>query len=153
NPRMRIALLGFGLINGSLARALHARGIGDDVVAWSPTGRGPARAAADGVIVGAPALASLDLVAELASSRGEALPADATVTDVVSTKTMLLAAADAVGLPFVGGHPMAGRETAGYESATADLFEGRPWVIVPGAAARPADIERVDRLATSVGAV
>jgi prephenate dehydrogenase len=47
---------------------------------------------------------------------------------------------------------MAGRETTGVAAATADLFVGRPWVIVPAGPARPIDVERVRALATSVGA-
>ena len=49
------------------------------------------------------------------------------------------ARADAAGLRFVGGHPMAGRETSGYAAADADLFVGRPWVVVPGTADEAAD--------------
>ena len=50
---MRIALLGFGLIGGSIARALHERGTpgpAERIVAWSPSGDGPAVAAREGVI-------------------------------------------------------------------------------------------------------
>jgi prephenate dehydrogenase len=65
----------------------------------------------------------------------------------------VIAAADRAGLPFVGGHPMAGRETSGYGAADPALFEGRPWVVVPGALARPSDVARIEELARSVGAV
>ena len=167
---MRLAILGFGLVGGSLARALHERAPEHTIVSWSPSGRGPARALSDGVIAGvagtmedalqgadvvvlaAPPLASVELLREVANHRGSALADEATVTDVVSTKARLLEAADAAGLPFVGGHPMAGRETAGYEAAEAALFVGRPWVLVPGAHARPTDIERIEAIATAVGA-
>ncbi len=175
---MRIALLGFGLIGGSLARAVRrdsaARELAGtpDIAAWSPTGRGPVRAAAEGivdrasptvadavegadlVILAGPPLACLDLIASLGAqgSGGPSLASGATVTDVASTKRALIAAADRGGLRYVGGHPMAGRETAGYESATADLFTDRPWIVVPGAHARPIDLERVERLARAAGA-
>ncbi len=68
---MRLALLGFGLIGGSIARALHARRGGTNdamtISAWSPSGEGPAAATRDGVIdVAAPdpeaAIAGADLV-------------------------------------------------------------------------------------------
>jgi prephenate dehydrogenase len=167
---MRIAILGFGLIGGSLARALHARGAGHQVVGWSPSGAGATRAAADGilyraassleeavrgadlVVVGAPPLAAIDLVRALPSLFRDAGADGTLVTDVVSTKARLLAAADEVGLRFVGGHPMAGREVSGYEGADADLFVGRPWVIVPGARATAEDALLVEDLARSVGA-
>ena len=51
------------------------------------------------------------------------------------------------GLWFVGGHPMAGLETAGYGAADADLFADRPWIVVPGALAGPSDVARVVDLA------
>jgi prephenate dehydrogenase len=168
---MRIAFLGFGLIGGSVALALHAARPDVALVAWSPTGDGPtaalrhgvladvaptheaAVAGADLVVVAAPPLAAVGLVRDLgAPPLRDALSPDATTTDVVSTKSRLVAAADAAGLPFVGGHPMAGREVTGYAAADAALFVGRPWVVVPGAAARPADIERVEWLAQTCGA-
>jgi prephenate dehydrogenase len=168
---MRIAFLGFGLIGGSVALALHASRPDVALVAWSPTGDGPTAARRDGVladvaptlaaalagadvvVVAAPPLAAVGLVRDLgASPLRDALASDATITDVVSTKSRLVAAADAAGLPFVGGHPMAGREVTGYAAADAGLFVGRPWVVVPGAAARPADVERVEGLAQTCGA-
>lgn len=167
---MRIVLLGFGLIGGSLARAVRLRHPTTVIVAWSPSGGGPRRAVAEGVldasvasvqaglngadliVLAAPPVPSLELLRQLAGPlRGEVRP-EATITDVASTKARLLAVADGAGLPFVGGHPMAGRETAGYESADADLFVDRPWVVVAGHAARPADVERVEWLARAVGA-
>lgn len=47
---------------------------------------------------------------------------------------------------------MAGREVAGFGGARADLFDGRPWVVVPGATARPADVRRIEWLAGACGA-
>jgi prephenate dehydrogenase len=68
------------------------------------------------------------------------------ITDVASTKAALVAHARDRGLRFVGGHPMAGREASGYGAADADLFDGRPWVIV-GDGADDAAAERVRSLA------
>ena len=168
---MRVALIGFGLIGGSLARAVRVRAPESTLVAWSPSGGGPASALADGVlaaaprtveetlvhadivVLAAPPLAALDLLRSLAGPLRSALANGATVTDVVSTKARLVEIADAAGLPFVGGHPMAGRETSGYGSADADLFVGRPWVVVPGRAARAQDVDRVEWLARAAGAV
>src|SRR3977135_3624111 len=51
NPRMRLAILGFGLIGGSVARALRAREPeGWTIAAWAPSGGAPGRAAAEGLI-------------------------------------------------------------------------------------------------------
>jgi prephenate dehydrogenase len=147
---VRIALLGLGLIGGSVARAV--RGPGWQVVAWSPAGTGPARALAQGaideaapsmgeavrgadlVLLAAPPHACLGLLEALASEVGRDLGSDTVISDVASTKVALLTRAAGLGLRFVGGHPMAGRESSGFDAADADLFRGRPWVVVPGAA-------------------
>lgn len=156
-PPARIAFLGFGLIGGSIAKALGAEGPGGHgsergsrpyLSAWTPGGDGPAQAAADGVIdqasrslaealdgadlvvIAAPALDAIALVQRLGSDLATHLAPGAVVTDVTSTKRAIGEAAARSGLPFIGGHPMAGRETSGYESAVAGLFVDRPWVIV-----------------------
>ena len=168
---MRIALLGFGLIGGSIARALRREAGVWTIAAWSPSGDGPQRARSEGIIdeaAGSPAaavrgadlvilagapLACLELIDELGGPLAEALGPDAVVTDVASTKEAMVRRADEAGLRFVGGHPMAGREVTGYGAAEPDLFEGRPWVMVPGAHARRGDLERVEALARACGAV
>ncbi|MGZ3588328.1 MAG: prephenate dehydrogenase [Candidatus Limnocylindrales bacterium] len=164
---MRVALLGLGLIGGSIARALAAAG-GWHVVAWSRTREGPRRALAEGivaavaerpdaavaeaelVVLAAPPLANLALVRLV----GPAVAAHAaTLTDVSSAKAAIAArAAELPELHFVGGHPMSGRETAGYGSSEARLFVGRPWVLVPGPAATASDVARVRGLAEACGA-
>ena len=167
---VHVTFLGFGLIGGSVALALREVG-GWTAAAWSPSGAGPARAIEAGVVDAAPsrlddALADADLVvlaapptaclALLDRLSGEvrtALPGSAVVTDVASTKALLVARALANRLRFVGGHPMAGRETSGFHAATADLFLGRPWVVVPGDPADTVAIERVETLARATGAL
>jgi len=169
---MHLAFLGFGLIAGSIARAVRANPLTSDwsMAAWSPTGDGPRQAVADGVVdvaadapaaalagadlvvLAAPATDCLTLIDGLAGPWRAALGKDAVVTDVASTKGSLVARADAAGLRFVGGHPMAGLEAAGYAAARADLFVERPWVVVPGRTAEPADVERVAMLAKACSA-
>lgn len=170
---MHVALLGFGLIGGSIARALHvaAPAEGWHVTAWSPSGRGPADALAEGVIqsaadqprtaiagadlviLAAPASDSLGLLDQLDGPWRSSLRAGTIVTDVASTKGALMERAAALGVRFVGGHPMAGREASGYSAATADLFAGRPWVLVAGdGPTATADIAVVSSLARACGA-
>ncbi len=158
-------MLGLGLIGGSVARAATDGGM--TVRAWTPGGSGPERAAGDGitramglndavadadlVVLAAPPLASLELVDALAAP-SSALPAGAVVTDVTSTKVAIVERARAAGLRFVGGHPLAGRETSGYAASDAELFVGRPWVIV---SPEPSDADaeaRVEALITVCGA-
>jgi prephenate dehydrogenase len=169
---MRVALLGLGLIGGSVALALAAdRGSGDvhRVTAWSPSGAGPrsalavgaidavaadpaaALAGADLVVLAGPPLACADLLRRLGSGLRGSLEPGATVTDVASTKGVLAAIARDAGVPYVGGHPMAGRETSGFEAADAGLFLGRPWII--GEPVAGGDPGRVRSLALACGAV
>lgn len=173
NGVVRVSIVGFGLIGGSVARALHERGEAGQwhVTAWS---RNPApiqKALADGVvevaaatleetlrgadlvILAAPPLTCLNLVDELGGSLRGALSEDCTVTDVASAKARIVARADAAELPFIGGHPMAGRELSGYGAALPDLFVGRPWVTVLGQYARLCDGERVGELIETCGAL
>jgi len=165
---MRIGLLGLGLIGGSVVRALRRSSMSEpsegwSVAAWTPTGRGPAAAFEDGVIdraaaspeeaiegadlviLAGPAPDCLAQLDELAGPWRRVLMPDAVVTDVASTKEAIVLRATALGLRFVGGHPMAGREASGYAASTEDLFVDRPWVVVPTSDA--AAIERVERLA------
>jgi prephenate dehydrogenase len=169
---MRVAILGFGLIGGSIARALAAAAdhAAWSIAAWSPTGVGPRQAAADGVIdlapasaaetlegaelvvIAAPPTATLSLIERLGNGLRAALEDGAVITDVASTKGAIVAAATERGLRFVGGHPMAGRETSGYVAGTADLFAGRPWVVVPIDLDDQAAILAVETLAVAAGA-
>lgn len=166
----RIAFLGLGLIGGSIAMALRRRDAPMELAAWSPSGVGPAEAAraglidraapspaacvagADLVILAGPPLAVLGMLGELGGPLRPSL-GRTTITDVASTKAAILQRANGGGLPFVGGHPMAGSERSGFPAARADLFEGRPWVVVPGAGGDAEDVSRVESLARLVGAV
>src|SRR5262245_48912969 len=165
---MRIALLGLGLVGGSIVRALDEAGVGWPLVAWTPAGEGPRLAAeaglieraagsiedavdgADLVILAAPAPDVIALVGALGGPLRGALATDAVVTDVASTKRAIGDAAGRAGLRFVGGHPMAGIEASGFAAARGDLFRDRPWVVVPtGDEVAEA---RVEQLATACGA-
>ncbi len=170
---MRVALLGVGQIGGSIARALRVGTGGtapvEAIVAWSPSGDGPREAlragvidaaagslgeavgGADLIVLAAPPLDCLDLLDALDGLR-DRVATGALFTDVASTKERIVAAASSAQLPFVGGHPMAGTEGIGFGASRADLFRGRPWVVVP-AATSPADgLERVEALARACGA-
>jgi prephenate dehydrogenase len=165
---VHVAFLGLGQIGGSIARAASAAGLATRVSAWSPTGKGPRAGAAHGVVaaasaaeairgadlivLAAPPLACLILLDELAGPLAADIGADTVITDVASTKSAIVGRARSHGLRFVGGHPMAGRETAGYEAADPALLQGRPWVIVPPEPADPAAVARVAALAAACGA-
>jgi prephenate dehydrogenase len=168
---VKVALLGFGLIGGSIAYALRRNPEDWTIAAWSPTGAGPAIARAeelideasespgraiheaDLVVLAAPPLATLGLIDDLAGPLAASLAPDAVVTDVVSTKGAIVARAEAAGLRFVGGHPMAGREVGGFDAARAELFSGRPWVVIPASTAQAGDRERVETFVDACGGV
>jgi prephenate dehydrogenase len=173
NGVVRVSIVGFGLIGGSIAMALHERGPAGEwhVTAWSRNPAPVQKALADGVveaaaatleeavrgadmvILAAPPLTCLNLVDQLGGPLRDALPEDCTITDVASAKAMIVARADAAQLPFIGGHPMAGRELSGYGAALPDLFVGRPWVTVLGQHARLCDGERIGELIEACGAL
>jgi prephenate dehydrogenase len=167
---MRVAFLGLGLIGGSIARALReVPGGGWSTTAWTPRGAGPRAALAAGaidaaagtleaavdgadlVVLAAPPTECLALLDELAGPVAAFLGSDAVVTDTASTKAAIVHHATTLGIRFVGGHPMAGRETTGFGAADGTLFRDRPWVVVPGRA-DPDAVARVQSLAAACGA-
>jgi len=139
---MRIAVLGVGLIGGSIGLAARSRAEAE-VCGYDPdpdvraralelgaldTATGELAEAVQGaqvVFVAAPVGALAQTVAAALAAAGP----DCVVSDVGSTKRPLAeAAADQ---RFVGGHPLAGAETEGVEHARADLFEGATWYLTP----------------------
>jgi len=133
----RAAVVGLGLIGGSAALALQARGYDrDPAVRRRARERGIETAeslaeavrSADLVLLAVPTEETPVLMRETAAAAPEAL-----VTDAASLKKPIAAAAEDLpaGSRFVGGHPMAGAKAPGLEGARADLFRGRPWLIVP----------------------
>lgn len=149
------AVIGTGLIGASIGLGLTAAGW--HVVGWDPdddhlriaAGRKAVvpveRAeamAAPLVILAAPVEAILDMLPNLVTS--------ALVTDIGGVKSPVLDAA--AHLPrFVGGHPMAGRESSGLAGASPALFKGAAWVVT-GDGADPADVSTIDAMIVALGA-
>ncbi|HET7507429.1 MAG TPA: prephenate dehydrogenase/arogenate dehydrogenase family protein, partial [Solirubrobacterales bacterium] len=139
---MRVALVGVGLIGGSVGMAARRR-LGAHVVGWnrSPAAleialqRGAIDEAATSIAdIGTADIAvagvAVDALPGIVRELCEALP-DAVVTDVGSTKGALI---EAVECPnFIGGHPLAGAESTGVDHAREDLFEGATWYLTPRA--------------------
>jgi prephenate dehydrogenase len=132
-----VAVIGLGLIGGSLLRALAAAGHRVTGFDADPPTRD--QAAAEGFTVAGSvteAAAGADLVAlavplpVLPSVLDQLTPYDGLVTDVTSVKRPVQELAEKYGLPrFVGGHPMAGKETSGFAASDAGLFAGCAWVL------------------------
>ncbi|MGH2957755.1 MAG: prephenate dehydrogenase/arogenate dehydrogenase family protein [Solirubrobacterales bacterium] len=161
---MRIAVLGVGLIGGSIGLAARSR-LKAEVAGFDPDAdllrlaeeRGAVSAAhgsvaeategAEIVFCAAPVSALPALAAEaLAAS-----PADCAVTDVGSVKREVIARLGDEER-FIGGHPLAGAESAGVESARTDLFEGARWYLTPTERTGGLLYDRVQRAIADLGA-
>lgn len=160
---MRVAVLGVGLIGGSVGLAVRQR-LGASVCGYdsSPNAmqrarqRGAVDQAAESVaeavrdaqaaFVAVPVGALPELIDKVLG----AAPADCVVTDVGSTKRAVVAAHEDE--RFVGGHPLAGAENAGVEHARADLFEGCTWYLTPTSCTSGVLYERLHRMLHSLGA-
>jgi len=165
----RAAIIGTGLIGGSLGMALRRRELAWHVVAVARTeeslrlalARGVADSAtrslaeavngADLVVLAAPVsliIQHLELIAETVSD-------SCLVTDVGSVKAPIVAVAEkALRHPgqFVGGHPLAGSERRGIAAARPDLLEGAAWVLTPTAVTDEAALDRAQDLIARLGA-
>jgi prephenate dehydrogenase len=160
---LRVAVLGVGLIGGSIALAarerLEAEVSGFDASADALSAAvargaldaafddvGEACAGASAVFVAVP-VGVLPAVVDAALS---AAPGDCVVSDVGSTKRGVAAAHRDP--RFVGGHPLAGAENAGVAHARADLFDGATWYLTPGTNTSGVLYERLHRLLHGLGA-
>ena len=136
---MKLAIVGAGLIGTSVALAARRADTGTEIVALDRGDSLEPAESADLVVLAAP----VDVIIGLLQ-RHAAVLRRSIVTDVGSTKRRIVAAAAAAGVTrFVGGHPMAGAASSGPGDARPDLFDHRPWFLVPhGAPADAVDLVR-----------
>jgi prephenate dehydrogenase len=161
---VRIAVLGVGLIGGSVGLAARELVEGAEVVGCGRSLERLDRARELGAIDrgttdvedaldGAEACfvcGPVGVLQELVERALAAAPGSCVVTDVGSTKRQIV---EAIGDErFVGGHPIAGAETAGVEHARADLFQGATWYLTPGKRSSGLLYERLHRLVVALGA-
>jgi prephenate dehydrogenase len=139
----RVAILGVGLIGGSLGLALKSRGLAGEIIG---IGRNAARLQ-PAIDVGAIDQFALDfdpiptcdfvflatpipqIIADLPKLAALISP-DALMTDAGSTKSSIAQAGAGIA-GFIPSHPMAGSEKTGVEFARADLFDGATWAVTP----------------------
>jgi prephenate dehydrogenase len=162
-PFATLGVAGIGLIGGSVALGVREtwpsvritacdrpdrieegmrRGV-VDVVAHTPADL----ARCDVIVLAVPTTAMKEFIDGLAGAHVEGL-----VTDVGSTKRHVMDAALEARLPrFVGGHPMSGAERGGLDHARPDLFRGRVWLLVEGAAS--ADRHLTETIVRALGGV
>jgi len=166
----RMAIVGVGLIGGSLAKAVKEKKLVGEVLG---VGRSEERlesarklgiidrysgrmneilGEADLVVVAGPVGVIVDLVREIIPF----LKKGTIITDVGSVKKKIVEAVEAFipgSLYFVGGHPIAGTENSGFEASFSTLFEGRKCIITPVSTTDSHALERVKELWTQVGSV
>ena len=161
-----VAVLGLGLLGGSIAAVAKRRDAAARVVGWSNSettrltalDRGlidesepsaqQAVADADVVVICTPVGSIPQLLQMVAAS----IKPGAVVTDVGSTKRNIVAAGERLlGTRFVGAHPMAGSERSGIDAAHADLLDNRLCILTPTERTPAAAVERVDAFWRSLG--
>jgi prephenate dehydrogenase len=146
----RVAIVGFGLIGGSIALAASRRWPSIRIVPFDAGAPIDGIRRADLVVLAAPILASISLLAELQPQLGP----DTLVTDTGSTKRAMTAAAEQwPALSFIGGHPMAGAARGGIVNARPDLFDGRPWILTPPRGHDGGALTRLEAFVRGLGAV
>ncbi len=167
---MEIGFVGFGLIGGSLAKALRDHMPEVCLLAYDIDDQGPRMALSEGCIdrvadaVTKEAFGGCDYIFLCApvSENGENLRMIADVmkegailTDVGSVKGDIHARIAQLGLckQFIGGHPMAGSEKTGYENAGARLFENAYYMLTPTEEVPKEQVEKLRELVRGIGAV
>jgi prephenate dehydrogenase len=167
---MRIAIIGLGLIGGSLGLALKRLGKSDLKVIGIPrrnetlelalkmgaidegtTDHVKGAADADIIFVCTP----INLIVPILSEIAPKAKKGAIITDVGSSKYEIVSQAEKImpkGIYFVGGHPMAGKETTKLEAADPELFKGKIWLLTKTSKTSVRALEQVKQLVEQVGA-
>jgi cyclohexadieny/prephenate dehydrogenase len=168
-PFQRIALIGFGLIGGSIARAARAQGLATEIVATARSAKSRARVAELGIVDAvldnnAEAARGADLVilcipvgacGAVAQEIAGDLKPGAIISDVGSVKGAVvreMAPYLPAGVHFVPAHPVAGTEHSGPDSGFAELFINRWCILTPPEGTDPAAVERLRAFWTALGA-
>ncbi|MFO8192236.1 MAG: prephenate dehydrogenase [Bacillota bacterium] len=163
------ALIGTGLIGGSIGMALREKGLVGKIIGFDRDGATCRKAVqrkavdlavessaeavqdADLVILAVPVISAVEVLRELipAISRGTI------ITDVGSTKSAIMAAVEQIlpaGSSFIGGHPMAGSEENGIESADPALLENAIYVLTPAPGTSEQAVGSLSVLIENIGA-
>lgn len=167
--RQSVAFLGLGLISGSLASALRDSGWQGELLGWGPREPSLKRGlelgiidrysldldevigSSDMLIIGAPPVATGDLLAELLP-KAMASAHQPIVTDLASIKGWVIDRANCEYSRFVPGHPIAGSEHSGVAASRVDLFSGREVILTPNADLDPIALKEVTAMWALTGA-
>lgn len=163
----KAGIIGLGLIGGSIARALRQYSGFTEIVACGRNPEPLAAAMRDGTITQAvqspeKAFAGCDIlfictpvdrIAEYAQKLAPIVGENCILTDVGSVKQSVCEAlADVKNICFIGGHPMAGSEKAGYASSSADLFKNAAYLLTPYPHTPASKLEYIKKLVIEIGA-
>lgn len=168
---MRIAIIGLGLIGGSIGLALKQADWRQAKITGYAHHRETASLArksgaidtvefdlrkavksADIIIIATPVLTIKDVFKQIAPELSDS----SIVTDTASTKLQIMRWAQELLPPkinFVGGHPMAGKEISTIKAATADLFRKCTYCLTPLPQAKPSAVRTVKDMVKALGAV
>ncbi len=170
-PFRRVAIIGLGLIGGSIAKRIREGGCGIEVAALFRDDADQALAIQEGtiqrvfpslcalipevdlVILATPLRSILDLaaqIAECAKSREEPL----LLIDVGSCKRAIAARFEELSCPLlelIPTHPIAGSEKSGYSAAESHLFQGAPWIVTPHSKNSPSKLAKVEAFLSGLG--
>jgi len=171
NEKVRVALVGLGLIGGSIGLSLKrlsksgfdivgyvrrpevaAVALSSGVVDKTQTSLAETVQGAELVIIATPVLTIKEILSQIAGQ----LPDGCVVTDTASTKFQVMKWAEKLLPPtvdFIGGHPMAGKETYGVQAAEADLFQGCTYCLTPSEKASAKSIDKVTSVVKKLGAI
>lgn len=169
-PLRCVAIVGVGLIGGSIGMALRKRGLAESVVGIGRRQESLRVARRVGAITHttvdmAKGVTEAELIvvctpvgriAEDVRAVAEHCPPDTLITDAGSAKQGIVAALDGQlprGCRFLGSHPLAGGEKAGPAHASADLFEGRVAIITPTRNTRAEDFDLLEDFWSSLGSM
>jgi prephenate dehydrogenase len=166
-----VTIVGLGLIGGSIGLALRqgkksrweiigysrrqetvATALSSGAIERGETNLKDAVKQADLVIIATPVLTVKEILSKIAPH----LPSGCIITDTASTKVQVMKWAKEILPPtvdFIGGHPMAGRETYGIKAAKADLFRGCTYCLTPSVEASPKSIDMVIGMVKKLGAI
>jgi prephenate dehydrogenase len=171
NSIVLVTIIGLGLIGGSIGLALRqgkksrweivgysrhretvATALDVGAIERGETNLGDAVRRAELVIIATPVLTVKDIFSKISPH----LPSGCIVTDTASTKAQVMNWAEEILPPtanFIGGHPMAGRETYGIQAAKAELFRRCTYCLTSSGKASPQSIDTVTGMVKKLGAI
>ncbi len=167
--KAKIAIIGLGLIGGSLAKALHDKlgvcsitavdtdrqaldlALGQGIIARGVTVADSSVTSSDIIFLCTPVKQTFGYIAELAPH----IKSTCIITDVGSTKEEIIRQVDELSNPpcFIGGHPMAGTERSGFANSYAHLFENAYYVLTPSASTTAEALETLSAIVKGIGAI